>query len=207
MGTIALTGNFEIAPGHRVKHWKSLTLDEANCGTADWSKALAILDARIRSRFIEPAQFLIDSENGKGPGRNGFAVLAIDFLLIETIEGFRSGRASHNGHSKALFKAFLTAWPAFAACVPPTKRADELAIKIYEQARCALHHTGSTDRIVVRKSGPIFVFHDDGRIEINRSQLHQELTKTFEAYLAALKAAPNADLRKKFRNKMNHICA
>ncbi|WP_440411768.1 hypothetical protein [Neorhizobium petrolearium] len=184
-----------------------MTLNEAESGTADWNKALSILDARIRSRFIDPGRLLIDSENGKGRGTNGFAVLAIDFLLIETIQGFKTGRTSHNGQSKALFKAFLTAWPAFTSCVPVGKGADDLAVNVYEQGRCALHHTGSTDRIVVRKSGKMFVFHDDGRIEINRSLLHQELTRAFDTYLADLKAPHNSDLREKFKTKMNHICS
>ncbi|KIZ40511.1 MULTISPECIES: hypothetical protein [Rhodopseudomonas] len=207
MGTVTLPGDFEIAPGHRVREWNSLTLNEAESGTAEWNKALAIFDARIRSRFIEPAQILINSENGKGRGTNGFAVLAIDFLLIETIEGFRRGLTSHRTHSKALFKAFLTGWPAFISCVPAGKSADDLAVNVFEQGRCALHHTGSTDRIVVRKSGPVFVFHDDGRIEINRSRLHRELTKAFDSYLADLHAPPSTDLRKKFITKMNHICS
>lgn len=207
MRALALTRDFEIAPGHRVRDWNSLTLDEANCDTADWDKAFAILDARIRGRFIQPAQLLIDSEHGHGRGTNGFAVLAIDFLLIETMEGFRSGRTSHRNHSKALFKAFLTRWPAFTACVPVGNGAADLAGNVYEQGRCALHHTGSTDRMVVRKSGKMFVFHDDGRIEINRSLLHRELTNAFDTYLADLKAAPNRDLRRKFIIKMNHLCA
>ncbi|WP_192250430.1 hypothetical protein [Mesorhizobium silamurunense] len=207
MGTPTLPGNFEIAPGHRVSEWNGLKLNDANAGTDDWKKALVILDARIRSRFIEPAQFLIDSEANKGRGTNGFAVLAIDFLLIETIEGFRSGRAKHNGQSKALFTAFLTGWPAFTACVPAGKNAADLALNVYEQGRCALHHTGSTDRIVVRKSGKLFVFHNDGRIEINRSLMHRELTRAFDSYLNDLRAPANVDLRKKFRTKMNHITA
>lgn len=173
----------------------------------DWQKALTILDARIRSRFIEPGQLLINSENGTGRGTNGFAVLAIDFLLIETIQGFRSGLTNHNGQSKALFKTFLTAWPAFTSCVPAGKSAESLAVDVYEQGRCALHHTGSTDRIVVRKSGKVFVFHDDGRIEINRSLLHEELTRAFGNYLEELNVHSNVRLRKNFRTKMEHICS
>jgi len=207
MGSSTLPDNFEIAPGHRVKGWKSLTLDENNNTPADWAKAIAILDARIRRRFIDPAQLLIDAENGKGRGTNGFAVLAIDFLLIETIQGFREGLTNHDRQSKALFKAFLTNWPAFNSCVPAGDNATHLAVKVFEQGRCALHHTGSTDRITVRKSGKVFVFHADGQIVINRSRLHHELVKAFDTYLAALQNPENTDLRKKFRQKMDHICS
>lgn len=205
MGT-ALPDNFEIAPGYRVKQWRSLSLSDADGSTADWSKALEIFTARIRTRFIEPAQLLIDAESSDGRGKHGFAVLAIDFLLIETLEGFKSGKTSHIGQSKALFKAFLTAWPAFTACLTPAMNADDLAVNVYEQGRCALHHTGSTDGMIVRRSGKMIVFHSDGRIEINRTLLHGELTKAFDGYIADLRAGPNADLRRKFKAKMNHIC-
>lgn len=207
MGSPAVPDNFEIAPGHRVRGWKSLSLDETDPAAADWSKAISILDARIRRRFIEPAQLLIDSENGKGRGTNGFAILAIDFLLIETIQGFRKGLTDHTGQSGKLFAAFLVDWPAFAACVPPTKKAADLAKSVYTQGRCALYHAGTTDRIVVKKSGKMLVFHDDKRIEINRSLLHQELTNAFDEYLVALKRPEHVELRTNFRNKMNHICS
>lgn len=207
MGSSALPDNFEIAPGHRARGWKNLALDERGSWSADWDKAISILDARIRSRFIEPAKMLIDSELSQGRGTNGFAILAIDFLLIETIQGFRIGLVKHNRKSKELFKGFLVSWPAFTACVPQSCNTDDLAGSVYEQGRCALHHTGSTDRMVVRKSGKMFVFHDDGRIVINRTLLHEELTKAFNDYLTALKDPENTDLRKKFRLKMNHICS
>jgi hypothetical protein len=205
-----LPDNFEIAPGYRVRDWKSLVLDENERNSADWARAIAILDARIRSRFIEPAQLLIDAENGKERGTNGFAVLAIDFLLIETIQGFREGLTDHHRQSTALFKAFLTRWPTFTACVPSGKDSGDVAVRVFEQGRCALHHTGSTDRIIVRKSdkgGKVFVFHDDGRITINRTLLHQELTRAFDVYLAELSDPANIGLRKKFKAKMDHICS
>jgi hypothetical protein len=206
MGSPALPDNFEIAPGYRVKDWKGLTLSEANGGTTDWNKAISIFDTRIRSRFIEPAQLLIDAEGGGKRGTNGFAVLAIDFLLIETIQGFRRGLINHNGKSKELFKAFLTNWPTFLECLPLLSSADDLAGAVYEQGRCALHHTGSTDRIIVRKSGAMFVFHEDGQIVINRTLLHQQLVKAFDVYVAALRDPASTAMREKFKQKMDHIC-
>ena len=53
----------------------------------------------------------------------------------------------------------------------------------------------------------MITFHGDGRIEINRSLLHQKLSAAFDAYLSDLKAPANTDLRRKFLVKMNHICA
>lgn len=182
-----VASNFEIAPDYKVTDWQILSLDADKPVTQDWDKAISILDRRIRSRFIEPAQFLIDSENEQERGKNGFAILAIDFLLIEAIQGFRGGEEEHKGKSEKLFKEFLTTLPAFIACVPEEKEAEDMAKAVYIQGRCSLHHSGSTDRIIVNRSGKnAFVFHEDGRIEINRSLLHKELTAAFDNYLAEL---------------------
>lgn len=205
-GVGLLPGDFEIAPGHRVSEWRDLSLDPTSSAAPDWDKAIEILDSRIRNRFIEPAQLLIDSENDRARGKFGFAILAIDFLLIETIEGFRTGQIDHRNRSKSLFTGFLTAWPAFSACIPVGKKGPALADRVFCQGRCALHHTGSTDRIVVKRSGPMFTFHDDGRIEINRTRLHHELGKEFLKYTSDLRSQEGVELRGMFKRKMGYIC-
>lgn len=206
MSDSKLVDDFEIAPGYNVKLWRSLTLDEADHSAEDWGTAIAILEKRIRSRFIDPAQLLIESEKESTRGTNGFAILAIDFLLIETIQGFKKGETSHQGQSKKLFKSFLKGWDEFTACIPNGRDSDKLATTVFDQGRCALHHTGSTDRIIVRRSGKMLVFHEDGRIEINRTQFHRALSKTFDEYLKELRAPANITERKNLKKKMDHIC-
>lgn len=199
--------NFEIAPDYTVADWGVLTLDEANVATDHWDAAFAIFDARIRSRFIEPAQCLIDLEAAKKRGTYGFAVLAIDFLIVETIQGFKMGVENHNGRSEALIKGFLTTWSSFTGCVPSLTTADQCAKEVYKRGRCALHHSGSTDSLKVVRSGPMFVFHPSGEIEINRTALHQELTKAFDNYLDDLRQPQNINLRINFKTKMGRICS
>lgn len=135
-----LPDNFEIAPGYTVEAWKKLILDEAPHNTEDWNTAVKILETRIRSRFLTPAQFLIDSDSDKGRRTNGFAILAIDFLVIETIQGFRTGQISHRAQSKKLFQAFLAGWEAFTACVPEGMDANALAAMFMNRAavRCTI---------------------------------------------------------------------
>ena len=206
MKSSSLPRNFEIAPGHRVRDWQKLDLDDPVHVTLDWGKAIAIFEERIRSRFIRPAQALIDSDKGTSSERNGFAVLAIDFLLIETVQGFKKGQTDHKGQSKRLFKEFLKGWNMFNKCVSDGGNSEVLAGNLYEQGRCALHHTGATDRMIVRKSKAMIIFDADGLIEINRTKFHTELDKAFASYLADLRATSNAALRENFRNKMAHIC-
>ena len=51
-----------------------------------WKRALEIFDDRIQGRFFEP----INTLKGKDINQNGFAVMALDCLLVETLYQFYS---------------------------------------------------------------------------------------------------------------------
>lgn len=140
MGTSSLPGNFKISPKYTFKAWNALQLDPKNHGAEDWKRAIAILKDRIEGRFLAPADTLIAAEDGKTEATFGFAILALDFLIIETIEGFRQGLKNHNGQSQALFRSFLGDWPEFVTCIPPGESAATKADHLYKQvaARCII---------------------------------------------------------------------
>lgn len=206
MGFSRLPNDFELAPGYTVAAWRKLTLDENDPGSKDWPKAVRILKARFNGRFFNPGNALISAEQGEKRGKFGFAILAIDFLVIESLQGFKEGHPNHQGRSETLFKTFLENWPEFVNCLPAGASATVLARQVYLQGRCALHHTGSTDKLLVRRTGKrIFVFHADGRIEINRTLLHRKLGLAMRAYANALVQPGEIALRVAFKNKMTHI--
>ncbi len=101
---------------------------------------LYIFERRIRGRFTDAAKFLIaDDETRPAVERRwGFAVLAIDCLLVETLEAFRQGMTNTKGQSKALCVTFLSSRPAFKAAGFDAK----LAERFYYEFRCGLHHSG-----------------------------------------------------------------
>ncbi|RWH83960.1 MAG: hypothetical protein EOQ87_31560 [Mesorhizobium sp.] len=206
MGTSSLPGNFKISPKYTVKEWIALQLDPKNHGAEDWKSAVAILRDRIEGRFFTPADTLIAAEDGKTEATFGFAILALDFLIVETIEGFRHGLKNHNGKSQALFQSFLGAWPEFLACVPPSESAATKADHLYKQGRCALHHSGATDKLRVGRRGDMVVFHNDGRIDVNRTEFHKQLRKEFDRFLAELGRPEAMNLRTNVLTKMTHIC-
>lgn len=82
-----LPDGLEIAPGYTVCCWKNLSLDPDQPNSQDWKKALEIFDARIRCRFLDPADALIAYEANYSRKKFGFAILAIDCLVIETLQG------------------------------------------------------------------------------------------------------------------------
>jgi len=137
--------NMEISPNYTVRDWRNLRLDPDVPEENEWEKAAIILKDRIEGRFLMPAQALIDMAESDRRLRFGFAILALDFLAIETVQGFRKGCLSHDGESKSLFKRFLVLWSAFQICVPDQEERDRQAERLYKCGRCALHHSGSTD--------------------------------------------------------------
>lgn len=81
----------QIAPGMDAARWQALQLDDP--ASTDWTVAVGILRARFNERLIDPIDQLIAKEAAKpiSERRFGFAVLAIDCLLVETLEAWSVG--------------------------------------------------------------------------------------------------------------------
>lgn len=190
----------QIAPGVDAKEWHALNLDDPN--SPDWTTAVEILAGRIHVRFIEPIDYLIAAEEPKPAieRRFGFAVLAIDCLLVETLGAFIDGLEDTEGKSKATFCKFLTKRPLFSADFT-----EDLAKQFYEEFRCGiLHQAEIGGESKVWSVGPL-VRVVGGRIIVNRNKFHEQLKTEFQNYLAELRDPKNVDLRKNFRKKMDFI--
>lgn len=190
----------QIAPGVDAKEWHALNLDDPN--NPDWTIAVEILAGRILERFIEPIDYLIAAEEPKPAieRRFGFAVLAIDCLLVETLGAFIDGLEDTEGKSKATFCKFLTTRPLFSADFT-----EDLAKQFYEEFRCGiLHQAEIGGESKVWSVGPL-VRVVGGRIIVNRNKFHEQLKTEFQNYLAELRDPKNVDLRKNFRKKMDFI--
>lgn len=196
----------KIAPQYKVADWERLALDPAKPASPDWQKAVDMFSDRIAGRFFAPADQLLAAQKDGGQ-TFGFAILAIDCLVIETLQGFREGVVNHTGQSKKLFVNFLKDWDLFKICLPQGGDADALAREVYGDCRCALLHSGSTQGFRVGTSGPAFAYESGRLAKINRTKFHKGLREEFDAYLAALLETDNAGLRKNFRKKMDAICS
>lgn len=191
-----------IAPGIKSEKWNKLNLDHED--SVDWVTAIDILKQRIESRYIEPADKLIESDNilPASKRRYGFTILAIDCLLIETLQSFIDGRNDSKNKSKKLFKKFLTSRHLFAKHFT-----DDLAERFYLEFRCGiLHQAEIQGNAKVWSIGPMLKL-DGNHMTINRTKLHENLKKEFELYLSDLNDKNNIALRKNFRTKMGYICS
>jgi len=190
----------QIAPNFEAEQWKALNLDDET--NVDWNLAISALDSRIRERYINPADFLVNAEQ-KTPAverRFGFAVLAIDCLLVETLGAFLDGLEETTGRSMNIFCKFLTSRPQFSKHFPQS-----LAEQFYKEFRCGvLHQAEVGGNSKVWSIGPL-VHKDGDSVIVNRNEFHACLKSAFAAYLEELRDPTNTQLRSNFRKKMNFI--
>ena len=190
----------EIAPRFTDSHWKALEFR----GERDWIRAIAALRRRLDARFLAPARSLLRQ------GRSGFAVLALDCLLVETLQQFREGvpetpYVHRNGRrvlaSEDYFKAFLTG-PYFGSGFD-----EQSATLFYRTIRCGiLHQAEVKSSSLVRRDRPLVSLSSDGKgVVVNPRLFHERVEAAFRGYLVDLRKPSKTDLRQRFRNKMNHI--
>jgi hypothetical protein len=190
-----------IAPGVPDKEYKRLKLDDNN--SADWERAIEIFKLRILSRYLEPVDLLIKEDNKRSPidRRYGFSILAIDCLLIETIQSFREGLTDTKNRSKNIFVNFLTQRKSFKDHF----NKDD-AEKFYYDFRCGiLHQAEIMGDSLLWSVGMIRGKKSDGTPYINRTKIHELIKNEVDLYCDELRINNNIDIRENFKTKMAFI--
>jgi hypothetical protein len=191
----------QIAPGIDRSEWLKLKLD--NSQGEDWDKAIEIFELRIRSRYLEPVDLLVEEDQKRKPTkrRYGFTVLAIDCLLMETLQAFKEGLENTVGISNRTFKNYLLESPNFSQYF----KDDTEAESFYKDFRCGILHQAEI-------MGPSRLWsvgdlkgHTGEFPYINRTKIHECLKNDIEQYINDLKDQRNTELRMNFVTKMNFI--
>jgi hypothetical protein len=179
-----------ISPRYNVSNWKILNFSTPS----DWRTAVRVLEDRLNARFFDAAE-AIDQQDFAG-----FAVLALDCLLIETLQQFKEGvDETPRRKGEQYFVNFLTTAP-FSSYF--TKAS---AAKFYCHFRCGILHQAEIK--ASSKVRPLVAPTPDGKgLIINRKLFHATLRKAFAAYLRALRNRSDALLCQHFVKKMNYIC-
>jgi len=185
-----------ISPHYTDDDWRKLSFSTED----EWQTAIDIFEDRFRGRFLEPISRI------EGYTCAGFAVLALDCLLIETLQQFREGvPRTPSGQSKTFFVCFLTK-TSFRSYFTTKKMAE----KFYHQIRCGILHQAEVkenSKVLIRKDTPLIKYTDDRKgLVINRRLFHQQLVQEFEDCVARLREPSNQELRKGFKTKMDYIC-
>jgi hypothetical protein len=198
-----------ISPKYTVDDWNNLDLDN---NESDWQKAIDMLNDRIRGRYFTPIELLLNADNEKPIGERsfGFAILALDCLLVETFQSFIGGTESSKGKSKEIFVRFLTTRPRFRIHFVKENLSDEekekLAKKFYLEYRSGILHQGEIQGDGLVWSVGSLIMQLGNRVVINRTAFHTALKDEFDDYLAQLRSPQETELRENFRKKMDSVC-
>ena len=192
----------EIAPGFTCSDWKALDLSDPKNG--DWGKAISVLRSRITERYIAPVDILIDHEESKhySERRFGFTIIAIDCLLIETLQAFKEGNEETKWREgKKVFVGFLT------QSINLGKHFNKkYAEEFYDSYRNGiLHQAQIKENHLVWSIGAV-VHEVDGSMVVNRTEFHKCLKMDFEDYIHKLGDVNNTELRNNFKLKMDTLC-
>ena len=190
----------KIAPNFTSDQWRKLDLEKSE---DDWQTAIGVLDNRLQSRYIEPVELLIESEKDLNASdkKFGFTILAIDLLLMETIQAFKEGLETTDGKSKLVFMRFLEKSPRFSGFFTTNKQRE----KFYKEFRCGiLHQAEIQSSALVWSIGELYERQLDMEV-LNRNAVHNALKADLQDYIAQLRKPESKELRNNFKKKMNFL--
>jgi len=191
-----------IAPAIHRDEWLKLKLDDDR--STDWNRAIEVFLARIQSRYLEPIDLLISADEKRTPieRRYGFSIMAINCILVETLQSFREGLIDTEGKSKDMFKRFLPKREGFREHFQDETQAEEF----YKKFRCGiLHQAEIMGPWLVWSVGSLKGQEADGTPYINRTKFYELLKDEVTRYCDELRNLDNSELRKNFRTKMDFI--
>jgi hypothetical protein len=191
----------EIAKGITASDYKQLKL--ADLASDDWLTAIGYLEKRLTERHVEPADILIENEKRKSPleKKYGFAILALDCMLAETIQSFYEGVTDSTGQSKKIFARFLRQRDSFKSFFGTDKEAEDF----YTNFRCGILHQLQTlgDTKVWSVGQLIQLIGKD--LIVNRELFHDRIKDELRIYLSELRKRKNGVLLRNFKKKMDFI--
>jgi hypothetical protein len=163
----------EIAKGIQADDYLNLDLSDYTSG--NWNTAFEIMSKRLNERFIEPADKLIELEDEVSPKdkKYGFAILALDCLLCETIQAFYIGIGDSTGQSKALFKEFLELRVEFKDYFKTEQERENF----YKNFRCGILHQAQTSKDTKVWSVGSLISESGKFIIVNRQEFHKKVKK------------------------------
>lgn len=183
-----------ISPRYQRQDYLNLRLNIAS-SAEDFETAIIIFRDRISGRFLQQIHSLENNIN-----RNGFAIMALECLLVETFAQFASGRDNNEGVSKQEYTNFLVSeFSCFTSM--------NIANKFYSFIRCGILHQAQTKKQSALVYGePYIVNWSHGFLRVSVDRFVDMMDWYFEDYCQKLRDPSNITIRTNFINKMNYIC-
>lgn len=183
-----------ISPNFARDDFLDLRLEQ-DSSEKDWEEAIRIFDDRLYGRFWTPIQILSNNIN-----ENGFAIMALDCLLIETLLQFSLG-------VEETPSAYWRSYSIFLNQTFPKHFNTTMARRFYSDIRCGILHSAQTknnSRLTTQNEYVVSLENDMLSVSVER--LTGILFDYYSEYKEKLRNRSNVELRRKFINKMNYIC-
>lgn len=192
-----------ISPKYRISDWKRASQG----GAVDWKLATNIFKDRLHGRFLKPVEHI--SQDYEIWEFSGFTILAIDCLIIETLNQFYNGIDETVGEHRKAFWDFFKNSKHFR-----TNFSRKKAYIFYSHFRCGILHQAQTkyhsvvrideDRMIAPVNPQCIA---EGLI-VDRELFHEALKREIEDYIQKLLSGDEVHnkLRENFVKKMNFIC-
>lgn len=183
-----------ISPHYHDWDWKRLNLSDPKTNEDDWQTAANIVGDRVRGRLIKWIDSLAKERF------SGFAILALDCVLIESVWGLETGKKSPG--KKELYQEFLSR-PKFKIGGFDKSAAETFCDCI----RNGIAHDGETRKgWLIEKTVPKGAILEkmQGQYRLNRTNFHEAVVAEFDRYLTEVRSGDH-DARKKMRNRMEDI--
>jgi hypothetical protein len=180
-----------LSPRFTEKHW-----EDAFDGHEEWDAAINIVEDRIKGRWLDAADRLLVEPYA------GFAILAIDCIILESLWGFMNGQAFPRLREAQAYQDILTG-PHFGWTPSQSEDFRNLV------RNGVMHDAETRSRWLVRKTVPrdaIVRKNKDGNCELNRTKFHNALKAAFKDWVAKLRSG-DAALRGRMRQRMNEMIA
>jgi hypothetical protein len=207
-----------ISASTDVAAWKNLRLklldglhQNAN-EKSDWESAYSLFYIRIKTRFLNPIDWILEKKHNKG---EGFSVVALQCILIEFLEAFYQGkiyttskepRNFEYNSSRQLFCDFLMRHKPFSDYF----KKEANATGFYDNIRCGLLHEAATKQTSRINNAPshkmlvLFEENDPSNMRIYRENFYKALCDHIESY--KIKLLAEKDLQINFIRKWDDIC-
>lgn len=189
-----------LAPNFTRQDWVDLNLTLRSTET-DWDKAIEIFNNRIDGWYFAPIRLLSDDYF-----KNGFSIMAICCLLIDTFKQFQDGELTSDPNdyiekSETKYEKFLY------TCLRDVFNRQTARI-FYKSIRCGILHSAQTKKdAILSKSSDYIIIFDGNKLYVSVEKLVERLTTYYKEYLKQLHNKHNTLVRTSFLKKMNNIAS
>lgn len=188
-------GEVNISPQYSRDDYHKLKLSETS-SKCDWERAVDILKDRIQGRYINQIDLLSNDINA-----NGFAIMALNCLLIEALYQFENGLKETKNSNKKEYANFLKQMDSIAFSV------GSVAEDFYTHIRCGILHSAQTkaeSRLSDREGFIVAI--ENNVLIVSVTGVTNLVKKHFNSYAGRLLDSNKIELRTNFIKKMKFVC-